>query len=239
MISTGTHSNTSGRYKRSAFTLIELLVVIAIISLLVSILLPALGKAKDLGRQVFCLNNHKTLGVGVAMYSSDYDGWIPSAGAYSPTTMGRPCQLLKGYIGLLPWMCPDADFVTWSPGIENGQTIYFQIGYEWMLGGTQGHYSWKALSFADIEHPSQVVYAADRKEPLAKTDLGWYYGEGFLNGYGVVNMDARHVGKFNCVALDGSCHSFPDVGIQVIPTDEFWQFRGGSDWNTWAELTKI
>lgn len=234
-----THSVTSGGNRKQAFTLIELLVVIAIISLLVSILLPSLQVARDLGKQAVCLNNHKTLGIGVAMYSSENDGWIASAGAYCPTTMCRPVLLLKDYIGLLPWMCAEADFETWSPGKEGGQQIYLQISYEWLLGGTQGAYSWKALKFEDITYPSQVAYAADRKAPLAKNDIGWNFGEGYLNGWGIVSMEPRHLGKFNCVALDGACYSFPDVGIQVIETDAYWQFIGGYNWWRWAQLTNI
>ncbi|MBL0869102.1 MAG: type II secretion system protein [Phycisphaerales bacterium] len=53
------------------FTLIELLVVIAIIALLVSILLPALGKARKLARQAKCNINIKQLGVAINSFAND------------------------------------------------------------------------------------------------------------------------------------------------------------------------
>jgi prepilin-type N-terminal cleavage/methylation domain-containing protein/prepilin-type processing-associated H-X9-DG protein len=61
----------------SAFTLIELLVVIAIIALLVGILLPALGRARDAGRQAVCMSNQRQLGEGLIMYADSWDGYIP------------------------------------------------------------------------------------------------------------------------------------------------------------------
>lgn len=60
-----------------AFTLIELLIVIAIISLLVSILLPSLTKARRRARAVMCLNNLRQMHLHLMYYVSDNEGCLP------------------------------------------------------------------------------------------------------------------------------------------------------------------
>ncbi|MEM1183998.1 MAG: type II secretion system protein [Planctomycetota bacterium] len=61
-------------YSRQAFTLIELLVVVAIIALLVGILIPSLGAARDTARNVKCQSNLRQYGITFTAYSVDNDG---------------------------------------------------------------------------------------------------------------------------------------------------------------------
>ena len=64
---------------KKGFTLIELLVVIAIIALLLSIIVPSLGMAKDKARVVLCKNNMKQQGLAISMYIQDNNQYFPSA----------------------------------------------------------------------------------------------------------------------------------------------------------------
>ena len=76
----GTHDRHAPKTVRQrAFSLIELLVVIAVMSLLLSILLPSLRKARDVALRVSCASNLRQIGLGVSMYLEDNDNTYPCA----------------------------------------------------------------------------------------------------------------------------------------------------------------
>ena len=73
----GNLPSSSGRRSLTAFTLIELLVVVSIIALLVSILLPALGKAREQARGVLCLSSIRQNQIALIFYLDDNDDCFP------------------------------------------------------------------------------------------------------------------------------------------------------------------
>jgi prepilin-type N-terminal cleavage/methylation domain-containing protein/prepilin-type processing-associated H-X9-DG protein len=103
-----------GTYRsRRAFTLVELLVVIGIIALLVSILLPAVGAAREQSSATKCMSNMRQLGTAAAMYTVETKGFLVPAdvqnpSAPSPTDWSDTWATILVAYKLLPYP-PDAD----------------------------------------------------------------------------------------------------------------------------------
>ncbi|HAI11651.1 MAG TPA: hypothetical protein DCM28_08095 [Phycisphaerales bacterium] len=95
--------------RKSAFTLIELLVVISIVALLISILLPALGKAREASWTSKCMSSMKQIGLGFAMYMADYKDYLPPLDQNRSTNSWRtPKQYgmwncIGPYTGMRDW----------------------------------------------------------------------------------------------------------------------------------------
>lgn len=86
---------------RKFFTLIELLFVIAIISILASLLLPALGKAKNKSKEIICRGNLKQIGLATHMYIGDFNDnfppdYAPCGGVYAKFMI---FQAIRPYTG--------------------------------------------------------------------------------------------------------------------------------------------
>jgi prepilin-type N-terminal cleavage/methylation domain-containing protein/prepilin-type processing-associated H-X9-DG protein len=76
--------------REHSFTLIELLVVMFIISMLLSLIAPAMRGAMERGRRVRCMNNLKEIGAGLNMYANDHNGALPTVEPVPSIPVGTP-----------------------------------------------------------------------------------------------------------------------------------------------------
>ncbi|MGD0551136.1 MAG: prepilin-type N-terminal cleavage/methylation domain-containing protein [Sedimentisphaerales bacterium] len=91
------------------FTLVELLVVISIIALLMAILLPALGKARELGKRAVCMNQLKQLVIAWNMYCDSNNEKVPIGDVYYSWTFPRPPPAIAGVTPI-----PEGPQVAWT-----------------------------------------------------------------------------------------------------------------------------
>lgn len=86
--------------KQSGFTLIELLVVISIIALLMSILVPALSKVKEMARRTVCASGFRQVGIVYHLYANDYNTWLMRGvkEIYEDAKIGDPIDNVVPYI---------------------------------------------------------------------------------------------------------------------------------------------
>jgi prepilin-type N-terminal cleavage/methylation domain-containing protein/prepilin-type processing-associated H-X9-DG protein len=109
--------------RKSAFTLIELLVVIAIIAILAAILFPVFAQAREKARQTSCLSNMKQVGLGLLMYTQDYDEQFPRADYSVP--IGSPSLLNPAATGTFSGRVNHYKWPVWVlPYIKNTQVFF-------------------------------------------------------------------------------------------------------------------
>lgn len=176
-----------------AFTLIELLAVIAVIAILAALLLPALGQARERGKQASCLSNLRQIGIAVQCYTDEARSYPP---AYVDAS-ARWMDLLKPFLAKSSgvYLCP-ADLkripVTWDTN------IFLSYGMNVFRFADQDACFWYPVKPARITQPALTILAADC------TPGKYYCGGGSLFMHPVPDVDYRHPREsFVAVHCDG------------------------------------
>jgi prepilin-type N-terminal cleavage/methylation domain-containing protein len=175
------------------FTLIELLVVVAIISILAAILFPVFARARESARRASCLSNMKQIGIGIMMYTQDYDERYPIVTSYTidafatETTTPSPFQEIYPYTK--SWqilVCPSA--------IANGATAKNATSY--FIDGTVINET--GVSMAAINEPAKRIviqdYYESRKYAYVRPYLtGGKYVSWLGTGYSDIHFDGGNL----------------------------------------------
>jgi prepilin-type N-terminal cleavage/methylation domain-containing protein/prepilin-type processing-associated H-X9-DG protein len=165
------HGRLSGDHHESrtcGFTLVELLVVIGIIGVLISILLPALSKAREQAGEIQCTSNLHQFGIGLTAYVAQFGGALPNKGYGDGTTP------LRGSVGI--WS--DGQY-WWNalPYMTTGKT-YNTLMLNALNGGDPLPSAYSSSIWvcpaAGQAVPSKV--AGDYIPPTGANGMFWLYG---------------------------------------------------------------
>jgi len=187
------------RQQLKIFTLIELLVVIAIIAILAAMLLPALSKARDRGKDIQCISNLKSIGSCVVMFSDEKDGCLPISNG-SSYCFNWAYQLIAA--GLVRKAEDPVNGSMRNSAYTYGTMsgVFTQGAKHKNIGESGDIFSCAALSNADLAGTGLSYYANAYGTPYAS--MGNYYTS---NGINVgVKFSQLHKTTRMVLAYDGT-----------------------------------
>lgn len=224
-----------GSKRSHGFTLVELLVVIGIIALLISMLLPALNRARESAKTVACSSNLRQIFLACRMYGNDYNEYVPyrsdlATGADAWDQQWNFVLVNLKYLPAKEWSTTDPGVATAvgevfscpATGLPLDESSYrtdYSINYRHTFGGV----GWAAQTskFTQVRHSATTVMLGDgsRKNYV----MIWpYYNDDPNETWNIYTPDYRHPSKTgNFCMFDGHV----ETGSRFTYQDElkYWQ----------------
>lgn len=218
---------------KKRFTLIELLVVIAIIAILAAMLLPALGKAKDLAKGTTCVSNLKQTGMLVAQYMEN--GSFPCFPGYQPYADTGSTGYVQSVSG---W--PASRYYLWNllmPGESEVPSCFICPGgkyRDFLIGANIGIYDpyyWSNYKFLS---PLLVITDLTPLKMRFPSGSGMFFDGGFDGGGPFIRREAasgENVNRYipGSARGPGAVPVCPPASIYGMTTlvDDFRNRHGG------------
>jgi len=238
--------------KKKGFTLVELLVVIAIIALLLSILMPSLGRAKKQAKTIVCQSNIKQWGLYFSLYTNEYNGSFQKewSGGY---------QGQSWLVTLFPYykknpqilLCPEGDklptnginktFESWAIGSLHFPPEYVPKAFcDWIASGTRrGSYgiNWYVGNFPSDAYLDgakatdfwrRVDAKGSNQAPMLLDSMQWIFRP--MNTDRPPNPEgftARYGWERSCINRHNGIVNavFVDCSVKKIGLKELWKMK--------------
>lgn len=169
--------------KRRGFTLVELLVVIAIIALLLSILLPAINKARDLANRAVSGANMKNLSSALLIYAQTEDDQFPMSGDYDNSASLSSPQDVKGF---------EAGDVKSDDYTDNAALRFSSTSSLWLLVKDGSASTKNFINPASGDSKDDLTRSGNKIAPLRET---WDFASADNLSYSVINMFHEQAGR--------------------------------------------